>query len=365
QLNALKNLVELNDVNQQYKIIDIMLKGLFKVLEDSRQILVAANMRPDDPFPMDDKIKEDVTGAGNHREKSRLHQPYRTERDDVSHASMAPSALAPVQIGLFVAAGASHRRGVQEDPEGGREEAEEGGEEERNQERPSHLALPLGTLAPPPLEQVGRAGREEMGAHLQGASSVTEVCQVGTAEPTEDEDGQRRTRRVTVIDTPGYGNTSLDEEQTRTETAKCVSLSAPGPHAFLLVVPIGQYTASENQAVCELARMFGEDAVCHHTVVLLTRGDDLQGLEIEEYLRKAPAGLRSVIERCGGRYHVFNNRDPSNTQQVEELLRTVDNNGESTWLLHQCHVFSSRSCHQGEGGYFEEEGEEEEPRGGR
>ncbi|CAG01644.1 unnamed protein product, partial [Tetraodon nigroviridis] len=264
QLNALKNLVELNDVNQQYKIIDIMLKGLFKVLEDSRQILVAANMRPDDPFPMDDKIKEglapfpplsaprrpfspvarstlpasslilsssssfassdisfslvlplsalsipaayshvventaffgdvvlrfprivhhyydrnsdwggllrwglhfcnqkrgvhrrgpparphaDVTGAGNHREKSRLHQP-------VPHRARRR---------------ASHRRGVQEDPEGGREEAEEGGEEERNQERPSHLPLPLGTLAPPPLEQVGRAGREEMGAHLQGS----------------------------------------------------------------------------------------------------------------------------------------------------------------------------------------------------
>ncbi|KAL0992974.1 hypothetical protein UPYG_G00101700 [Umbra pygmaea] len=58
QLNALKNLVELNDINQQYKIIDIMLKGLFKVLEDSRAILIAANMQPDDPFPMDDKIKE-------------------------------------------------------------------------------------------------------------------------------------------------------------------------------------------------------------------------------------------------------------------------------------------------------------------
>ncbi|XP_028843114.1 coiled-coil domain-containing protein 134 [Denticeps clupeoides] len=58
QLNALKNLVELNDINQQYKIIDIMLKGLFKVLEDSRAVLLAANMQPDDPFPMDDKIKE-------------------------------------------------------------------------------------------------------------------------------------------------------------------------------------------------------------------------------------------------------------------------------------------------------------------
>ncbi|XP_016323952.1 coiled-coil domain-containing protein 134-like [Sinocyclocheilus anshuiensis] len=58
QLNALKNLVELNDINQQYKIIDIMLKGLFKVLEDSRAVLIAANMQPDDPFPLDDKIKE-------------------------------------------------------------------------------------------------------------------------------------------------------------------------------------------------------------------------------------------------------------------------------------------------------------------
>lgn len=34
---------------------------ILKVLEDSRQILVAANMQPDDPFPMDDKIKEGLT----------------------------------------------------------------------------------------------------------------------------------------------------------------------------------------------------------------------------------------------------------------------------------------------------------------
>ncbi|XP_064867004.1 coiled-coil domain-containing protein 134-like [Oncorhynchus nerka] len=35
-----------------------MLKGLFKVLEDSKAVLIAANMQADDPFPMDDKIKE-------------------------------------------------------------------------------------------------------------------------------------------------------------------------------------------------------------------------------------------------------------------------------------------------------------------
>lgn len=31
QLSALKNLVQLNDVHQQYKILDVMLKGLFQV----------------------------------------------------------------------------------------------------------------------------------------------------------------------------------------------------------------------------------------------------------------------------------------------------------------------------------------------
>ncbi|XP_013803473.1 coiled-coil domain-containing protein 134 isoform X2 [Apteryx mantelli] len=58
QMNALKNLIELNDVNQQYKIIDIMLKGLFKVLEDSRAVLIAADVPPDGPFPQEEKLKD-------------------------------------------------------------------------------------------------------------------------------------------------------------------------------------------------------------------------------------------------------------------------------------------------------------------
>lgn len=171
------------------------------------------------------------------------------------------------------------------------------------------------------------------------ASSVTQICQLGTTELTEDEDAQkdgqtkveRRTRRVSVIDMPGFGDTHLGVEKIRAEIAKCVSLSAPGPHAFLLVVPIGRYTDSENQAVCELARIFGENAVRHHTVVLFTRGDDLEGLEIDKYLREtAPAGLKSLIERCGGRYHVFNNKDCYNTLQVRELLKMVDNMARQT-----------------------------------
>ncbi|KAM9843027.1 uncharacterized protein ACBR49_012259 [Aulostomus maculatus] len=168
---------------------------------------------------------------------------------------------------------------------------------------------------------------------LISASSVTQICEQASTELTEEEEVEengltvtrRRVRRVVVVDMPGFGDTHLTEDQIYAELAKCVSLSAPGPHAFLLVVPIGRYTAQENHAVCELAKIFGEDATRHHTVVLFTRGDELENVRIENYLKEtAPDGLKALIDRCGGRYHVLNNKDPSNLAQVKELLMKVD-----------------------------------------
>ncbi|XP_073351014.1 uncharacterized protein [Pagrus major] len=175
-------------------------------------------------------------------------------------------------------------------------------------------------------------GRKQFLSQIS-ASSVTQICQLGSTELADEEDAQedgqtvtqRRMRRVVVVDMPGFGDTHLSVEQIHAEIAKCVSLSAPGPHAFLLVVPIGRYTDNENKAACELTKIFGEEAVCHHTLVLFTRGDDLEGIEIEKYLREtAPPGLKGLIDRCGGRYHVLNNKDPSNLAQVKELLMKVD-----------------------------------------
>ncbi|XP_029913044.1 uncharacterized protein LOC115363108 isoform X2 [Myripristis murdjan] len=165
------------------------------------------------------------------------------------------------------------------------------------------------------------------------ASSVTQICELGSVKLAEEEevveDGQavrrRRVRRVTIVDMPGFGDTHLSVEQTHSEIAKCVTLSAPGPHAFLLVVPLGRYTDDENQAVCEMTQIFGESALRDHTVVLFTRGDDLEGRALEQYLGEtAPAGLKALIKRCGGRHHILNNKDPSNLGQVRQLLMMVD-----------------------------------------
>ncbi|KAM9784145.1 uncharacterized protein ACBT44_021485 isoform 2-T3 [Syngnathus typhle] len=156
------------------------------------------------------------------------------------------------------------------------------------------------------------------------ASSVTRECQSGSTDRAFDDD-QKRMRKITVVDIPGFGDTHLSEKEIHTEIASCLYHIAPGPHAFLLVVPIGRYTDYEAQAVNHLAKIFGDDAVKYHTIVLFTKGDDLQGSEFDEYLEESPDGLRELIDKCGGRYHVFNNKENyGNATQVQELMLKVD-----------------------------------------
>uniref|UniRef100_A0A8C5CLS7 AIG1-type G domain-containing protein n=1 Tax=Gadus morhua TaxID=8049 RepID=A0A8C5CLS7_GADMO len=130
-------------------------------------------------------------------------------------------------------------------------------------------------------------GRIHFLSRLSG-SSVTKVCQMR--------------KKVVVVDMPGFGGTHLTKEQITTEVSQCMALTAPGPHAFLLVVQVGRFTEVENLAVNMMADVFGEAAVRNHTVVLFTRGDDLEE-SMEQFLACAPARLEDLIRRCGGRYH--------------------------------------------------------------
>ncbi|KAM8823886.1 GTPase IMAP family member 8-like [Synchiropus picturatus] len=157
------------------------------------------------------------------------------------------------------------------------------------------------------------------------ATSVTRCCQLESAELLLEESSGQRKRTVSVVDCPGFGDTDLTAEEVQIEISKCVSLSSPGPHAFLLVVPVGRYTEHQNQAVTQMARIFGEGAIRDHTVVLFTRGDELEDTSIESFLRQtASDALRDLVNRCGGRFHVFNNKDTSSSEQVRVLLEKVD-----------------------------------------
>uniref|UniRef100_A0A3Q3EE81 AIG1-type G domain-containing protein n=1 Tax=Labrus bergylta TaxID=56723 RepID=A0A3Q3EE81_9LABR len=135
-----------------------------------------------------------------------------------------------------------------------------------------------------------------------GQKSVTKHCQKEHCEV----DG----RPVTVVDTPGLFDNSLSNEEVYEELIKCISLLAPGPHVFLLVLNIG----------------FGRNAD-KFTIVLLTGGDSLKrkNMSTEEYIEKRCVhSFKELLADCGGRYHVFDNCDDKNKTQVSELMTKIE-----------------------------------------
>ncbi|KTF78276.1 hypothetical protein cypCar_00050502, partial [Cyprinus carpio] len=103
--------------------------------------------------------------------------------------------------------------------------------------------------------------------------SVTREC--------EKESSEFNKRQITVIDTPGLFDTGVDNVETRKEIVKCVSMAAPGPHVFLLVIQLGRFTQEEKDAVKMIQEMFGDKSRMY-TMVLFTRGDDLRGTRIDQ-----------------------------------------------------------------------------------
>ncbi|XP_063063796.1 GTPase IMAP family member 8-like [Engraulis encrasicolus] len=103
-----------------------------------------------------------------------------------------------------------------------------------------------------------------------------------------------------------------------------MSLCPPGPHAILLVIELDSpFSSTEEKSVREHCELLGRD-IWDHTVVLFTKGDLLVDVTIEEYIRNQGKALEWLVQRCGGRYHVFDNKSAYDQSQVRALLDKID-----------------------------------------
>lgn len=148
------------------------------------------------------------------------------------------------------------------------------------------------------------------------AISVTKTCKKGSS--------RWQGREIVVVDTPGIFDTEVQDADTCKEIAHCIFLTSPGPHALLLVVPLGRYTKEERKATEKILQMFGLRAR-RYMILLFTRKDDLDGINFHDYLQKAPKDIQELVGKFGDRYCVFNNRATGAEQEAQrnQLLTLV------------------------------------------
>lgn len=157
-------------------------------------------------------------------------------------------------------------------------------------------------------------------------SSITSRC--------SQRSSNRFGHKFVIVDTPGIFDTSHTNDHTQKEICKCIAITSPGPHAFILILSISRFTAEEQNSIEHFVKHFGEN-IYKYVIVLFTRKDDLDEDDktLMSHIQSSPPELRNIIQKCGGRFIAFNNRLKGKEQdeQVRELLDTilknVDQNG--------------------------------------
>ncbi|XP_045068620.1 uncharacterized protein LOC123483167 [Coregonus clupeaformis] len=165
-------------------------------------------------------------------------------------------------------------------------------------------------------------GQDDVFLVDSSSTSATQICEAQTKNI--------KGRNITLIDTPGFFDTDITEEELKPKIIKCITECAPGPHAFLIVLKVERYTVHEKEAVAKIKTYFSPEAFKYATV-LFTHGEELNGLTIEKFVQQNYE-LNKLVEKCGGRCHVIDNKywntnqqgRHSNQYQVAELLNTIE-----------------------------------------
>ena len=91
--------------------------------------------------------------------------------------------------------------------------------------------------------------REKVFLSTFSAVSITKRCEKGSST--------WKGREVVIVDTPGFFDMEVPDAETLKDITRCMVLTSLGPHALLLVIPLGHYMPEGQKATEKILTMFG------------------------------------------------------------------------------------------------------------
>ncbi|XP_041922804.1 butyrophilin-like protein 1 [Alosa sapidissima] len=191
--------------------------------------------------------------------------------------------------------------------EGMKEKMEKMTEQLEQKRRKSITSPPsLAENCPDPEPLQSSAGSELrlvlIGGSAAGQKAAANTI-LGTHTSTETQHSECRRgkvagRWVTLVETADWFCSGLSEKDMRQDVKLCVQLSAPGPHAFLLVIPEELSERAAREMLEKMEDIFGEGC-WRHTLLLFTNTKGLRERGMEELLQKGSRELQQLVEKCG------------------------------------------------------------------
>ncbi|XP_073805365.1 GTPase IMAP family member 8-like [Danio rerio] len=166
---------------------------------------------------------------------------------------------------------------------------------------------------------IGRsgAGKTTIGNAILGE----EVFKESRTRESEIQRGRVEARNISIIDTPGFFNTHLTDEELQMQMKKSLDLCSPGPHVFLLIINLENFTDNVANTVKTIHQHFGRSAF-RFTMVLFIGKEAMSKREWIEFRlsRKTRELLSFFEEKC----HVIIHRNKRDKKQIASLMENIE-----------------------------------------
>ncbi len=127
-------------------------------------------------------------------------------------------------------------------------------------------------------------------------------------------------KKITLINTPDLLHPDISPHELTQHVEKCVSLSAPGPHVFLLVLQPEDFTEEHKQKLCRVLENFSDQSFDHSLILISTTREESSG-----YMKSPP--LKDLIKMC--KYRHLKQKNLERSELLAYLGQIVkENSGE-------------------------------------